>query len=224
MAVTGLIWIGYVIIHIWGNMKVYQGPEAFNHYAGELRYLGAPVLGYYQGIWLARIVLLLALIGHVWSAFSLWSIARSGRPDDYQVYNRIQPAHVYASYTMRWGGVLILLFVIFHILHFTMGSVGYGIGNGAFMHPIDAGASHQYFAYENLVNGFRVVPISLFYIAAMIALGFHLYHGAWSIFQTIGWNNQRTTGFWRSVAMLLAVVITLSAISIPVAVLTGIVY
>lgn len=220
MAITGLIWIGYVIIHIWGNLKVYQGAEAFNHYAGELRYLGAPVLGYYQGIWVARIVLLGALIIHFTSALQLWKRSREGRPSSYAELRKTQPSYTYAAYTMRWGGILIGLFIIFHILHLTIGVVGYGLGNGQFIHP----EGGQYAAYENLVNGFRVVPVSLFYILAMLALGAHIFHGAWSMFQTVGWNNERWTETWRGLAIILAVAITLSGISIPLAVLTGIVY
>jgi succinate dehydrogenase / fumarate reductase cytochrome b subunit len=218
MAVTGLIWIGYVVVHIWGNLKVYQGAEAFNQYAADLRYIGAPVLGYYQGIWLARIVLLGALVLHVWAAIQLSLQSRAGRPENYSTRKGVQPAYRYASYTMRWGGTVILLFIIFHILHLTIGMGTFGYTQ-SFMPPENG----DYFAYQNLVSGFMVPWVSIAYIIAMLALGLHMFHGTWSIFQTIGLNNDQTNNLFRGLAFVLAAGIVLAAISIPLAVMTGIV-
>jgi succinate dehydrogenase / fumarate reductase cytochrome b subunit len=121
---------------------------------------------------------------------------------------------------------VIALFIIFHILHFTLGVVGYGLGNGEFIHPesvvtAEGEVESRYYAFENVVNGFEVWYVSLFYIIAQIALGFHIFHGGWSMFQTLGWNNSGTTGFWRGLALLLAVAIVVGNVSIPVAVMAG---
>ncbi len=219
MAVTGLILLGFVFVHMMGNLKLYMGPQAMNEYAYHLRTLGEPFFPYEQALWLARIVLLLSVVLHFWAAVTLWQQARESRPVGYDKSKGVQPVHKYASYTMRWGGVLIALFVIFHILHFTLGVVGYGGSNGAFSHP----EGETFFAYENVVAGFQIVPVSLFYILAMLALGLHIYHGTWSMFQTLGWNNERSTGLWRGLAFLLAAAIVVGNISIPIAVMTGIV-
>jgi succinate dehydrogenase / fumarate reductase cytochrome b subunit len=218
MALTGLIWIGYVIVHIWGNLKVYAGAAAFNDYAAALRYLGEPVLGYYQGIWGARIILLLAVGLHIWAAVSLWRQSDQGRPVKYGTLQKTQPAYTYAAYTMRWGGVIIALFIVFHILHLTIGMGGFGYAT-TFMHP----EGGEYFAYQNLVSGFMVPWVSIVYIIAMIALGFHLFHGTWSLFQTLGVNNTSYSNALRTVAFVLAAAITLAAISIPVSVMLDIV-
>jgi succinate dehydrogenase / fumarate reductase cytochrome b subunit len=218
MALTGLIWIGYVIVHIWGNLKVYAGAAAFNDYAAALRYLGEPVLGYYQGIWGARIILLLAVGLHIWAAVSLWRQSDQGRPVKYGTLQKTQPAYTYAAYTMRWGGVIIALFIVFHILHLTIGMGGFGYAT-TFMHP----EGGEYFAYQNLVSGFMVPWVSIVYIIAMIALGFHLFHGTWSLFQTLGVNNTSYSNSLRTIAFVLAAAITLAAISIPVSVMLGII-
>jgi succinate dehydrogenase / fumarate reductase cytochrome b subunit len=226
MAVTGLLLIAFVFIHMWGNLKVYQGADYLNAYAGHLRLLGEPIFGYEQALWIARIVLLAAVGIHIAAAAQLWKQSNDGRPVGYKEYKGVQPAYTYASYTMRWGGIVIALFIIFHILHFTLGVVGYGLGNGEFIHPesvitAEGELESRYYAYENVVNGFEVWYISLFYIIAQIALGFHIFHGGWSMFQTLGWNNGGTTGLWRGLALLLAVAIVVGTVSIPVAVMAG---
>ncbi len=219
MAVTGLLLLGYVVIHMWGNLKVYQGAAELNQYAHDLRLLGAPVLGYYQAIWIARIVLLGAVLLHIWSAVSLWQQSNAGRAQGYNEVKRTQPAYTYAAYTMRWGGVLIALFIIFHILHLTVGLAGTAVYSQAFMHP----EGSQYFAYENVVAGFQVWYVSLFYIITMFFLGAHLFHGTWSMFQTVGLNNERYTSFFRGLALLVAGAVVIGNISIPLAVMAGIV-
>lgn len=219
MAVTGFILLGFVFVHMLGNLKIYQGAEALNHYAFELRLLGAPIFSYEQALWIARVVLLGAVGLHIWSAVQLTLQSRASRPQSYAEAKGSQPAYRYASYTMRWGGVVILLFVIYHLLHFTFGVVGYGAGNAAFIHP----EGEQYFVYQNVVAGFSLWYVSLFYIIAMIALGLHIFHGTWSMFQTLGLNNARWDGLWRGLAGLLAVVIVVGNVSLPLSVLTGIV-
>ncbi len=220
MAITGVIGIGFVFIHMYGNLKIYSGADAFNHYAAALRTLGEPVVAPYHGLWIARFVLLGAVLVHIWAAATLWQQSNAGRPQKYNEVKRTQPAYTYAAYTMRWGGVLIAAFIVFHILHFTLGVIGYGFGDIIFTHPENG----EYFAYQNVVNGFLVWPISLFYIIAQFFLALHIFHGTWSLFQTIGWNRTgSTSNFLRAVAGVVAGLILLGNISIPLAVMTGIV-
>lgn len=215
MAITGLILLGFVFFHMIGNLKIFQGPEHINAYAGFLREVGAPIFGYEQLLWIARIVLLTSVVLHIVAAVQLTRLDLAGRPVRYAYKKSVQAS--YASRTMRWGGVIILLFVIYHILHFTLGVVGYP--EGGFRHPDPDGA---FAVYSNVVNGFKVWPVSLFYILAQIALGFHIYHGAWSMFQTLGLNNRRWNSLLRGFSVVFALAIALGNISIPVAVLAGI--
>ena len=202
MAVTGVILVGFVIAHLLGNLQVYLGPEAMNGYAVWLR----QVL-HGTGLWIARAVLLVAVLLHIWSATSLTLSSRRARPVGYREQKWREST--YASRTMRWGGVIILLFVIYHILHMTTGTV------------------HQSFiegdVYHNFVSGFRVVPVSLFYIFAMLALGLHLKHGVWSMFQTLGVSHPRYIRAAHALAWIVAIVVVVGNISFPVAVLAGVV-
>ncbi len=222
MAVTGFILAGFVVIHMIGNLKLFQGPEHLNAYAGFLRTVGYPLVGEEQLLWIARIVLLASVVLHIWSATQLALQSRASTMSSrvsgtarYAQKTNVQSS--YASRTMRWGGVIIFLFIVFHLLHLTFGAVGYGAGQ--YLHPENG----EYQTYANVVNGFRVWPVSLFYIAAMIPLGMHLYHGVWSIFQTLGLNNQSYNGLFRGIAVLVALAVTLGNISFPVAVMLGIV-
>jgi len=207
MAVTGFILFGFVFFHMFGNLKVFYGPEHYNDYAAFLRRVGSPLFGSEQLLWIARLVLIVAVVLHMAAAYQLATNNNASRPVRYQRPGRIQSS--YASRTMRWGGIIIVLFVIYHLLHLTFGVI----------HP-----GYTYIpgnVYNNVVAGFQVWWISLFYIVAMLALGLHLYHGVWSLFQTLGLNNFRFTGFWRGFAILFALLVTIGNILIPVAVLTG---
>jgi succinate dehydrogenase / fumarate reductase, cytochrome b subunit len=202
MATTGVILVGFVIAHMIGNLQVYIGPEAMNDYALWLRHVlhGA-------GLWIARAILLAAVILHIWAATSLTLSSRRARPVGYR--EQKWKESTYASRTMRWGGVIILLFVIYHILHMTTGTV------------------HQSFiegdVYHNFVAGFQVVPVSLFYIFAMLALGLHLKHGVWSMFQTLGVSHPRYIRAAHVLAWVVALVVVIGNISFPLAVLAGVV-
>ena len=207
MAVTGLILFGYVFVHMLGNLKIYQGPDKINAYGVFLREVGAPLLYEQQLLWMARIVLLAATVLHIWAAYQLTRRDLAARPVGYAVRKNV--AQGYAARTMRWGGVLIGLFIVYHVLHLTTGTV----------HP----TFDKENIYANLVSGFRVWPVSLFYILAMIALGLHIYHGVWSMMQTLGAKNRSNDRFWRGFATVFALVITLGNISVPVSVLLGIV-
>lgn len=206
MAVTGIILFGFVLAHMIGNLKVYAGPTAMNGYGEWLRMIGYPGLPTGGALWIMRILLLVSVVLHIWAAYALTRMNRAARLQDYK--RRDYAAASYASRTMRWGGVLILLFVIYHILHFTTGQA----------HPEFAPGK----PYENLVIGFSIPWVALFYILANLALGLHLYHGLWSMFQSLGWNNPRFNSWRRHFATAFAVVITLGNISFPIAVMLGI--
>jgi len=202
MAATGAILVAFVIAHMIGNLQVYIGPEAMNDYAVWLRQVlhGA-------GLWIARAVLLAAVILHIWAATSLTLSSRRARAVGYREQKWREST--YASRTMRWGGVIILLFVIYHILHMTTGTV----------HPSFIEGD----VYHNFIAGFKVVPVSLFYIFAMLALGLHLKHGVWSMFQTLGVSHPRYIRAARVLAWIVALVVVVGNISFPLAVLAGIV-
>lgn len=213
MAVTGLILVGFVVVHMVGNLKIYLGAEPLNAYAGFLRDVGEPVLPRETLLWVARIVLLGSVGLHILAAVQLTKLDYESRPQRYAVKKRTTS---YASRTMRWGGIIIALFIIYHILHFTLGRVGYAPG---VFQPEDPNNGFQ--TYANVVHGFQSWPVSLFYILAMSALAMHLYHGTWSMFQTLGLNNSKWNGVWRGVAIAVAVAVFVGNVSIPIAVLTG---
>ncbi len=211
MAVTGFILTGFVVAHMLGNLKIFQGEEKFNSYAVWLREVGSPALGHQQFLWVLRLILLAAVALHIGAAVQLTRMSYAARPVRYR---RTEAIHAtYAARTMRWGGVILTLFVMYHILHFTFGAVGYAPGQ---YRPMSV--------YRNVVVGFSVWYVSAFYIVAMIALGLHLYHGVWSMFQTLGVN---TVGadrfFFRTLATVTSLVVILGNISVPVGVLAGLV-
>ncbi len=205
MAITGLIWFGYLILHLWGNLKIYAGSDILNSYAGWLRIVGDPLFGYGQVLWLVRIVLIPAFVIHIWAAVQLTSRDMASRPRRYSVRKNLEST--IASRTMIWGGLFILLFVVYHLLDFTFGTVNpsYQEGN----------------IYHNVVASFRLWPVVVFYVLAMLAVGLHLFHGIWSLFQTLGWNTVRTNRLIRNSATFAALLLTAGNISIPIAVLTG---
>lgn len=207
MAVTGLALFGFVFTHMLGNLKIYQGAEKLNSYAEGLREFGAPFLGYGQFIWLARIGLLVIVLLHIWSAWQLTLINRRARPRGYA--KETHQKSTYASRTMRWGGVILLAFIVYHLLHLTVGSVHPDFEHGN--------------VYRNVVVGFSNPLVSGFYILAQVALGFHLYHGLWSLFQTLGLNGDRFNQVRQKAALAFALVVSLVNISFPIAVLGGIV-
>ncbi len=209
MAVTGLILFGYVFVHMLGNLKIYQGPDKINAYGVFLREVGAPLLYEQQLLWMARIVLLAATVLHIWAAYQLTRRDLAARPVGYAVRKNV--AQGYAARTMRWGGVILALFILYHILHFTTGTLYL------------EGQFSRTDVYANVVNGFRNPIVSLIYIAAMIALAFHIHHGVWSMAQTLGWRNAVNNQLWRGFATVMAIVIAGGNITIPLAVLAGIV-
>ena len=208
MAVSGVIWIGYVVMHMYGNLKAFGGEVYFNAYAEGLRSLGAPVFGHLHLLTLARIVFVLSIVLHVWAALSLYRQAARARPDRYATRRVVQAN--YASRTMRYGGVVIALFLVFHLAQLTWG----------------VPAVHSEFirgsAYRNLLAAFQSPLVTAFYLVALAALGFHLFHGVWSMFQTLGLNSQRYDGTIKGLAWILAIVVPVGFAVVPISIQLGI--
>jgi len=200
MAVTGLILFGFIVGHLLGNLQIYEPPEKINHYSAFLKAHPDP-------LWAARITLLVSVILHIWSSFQLWLLQKEARPIAY--VRKANIASSYASRTMMWSGPIILVFLIYHLLHFTFGTI----------HP--GGPFDPHNVYNNVVFGFQVWPVSLFYIIAMIMLCYHLYHGLWSMFQSLGFSHPVYTPWLKLAAKVFAILIAIGNISIPVAVLAG---
>lgn len=207
MAVTGVILVGFLLGHVYGNLKIFQGSDHFNAYAEGLRTLGAPLFGRGHLLWIARVVLLAALTGHLWAAWAVTQANRHARPVGYRQLRLVETT--YAARTMRWGGVLILVFVIYHLLDFTFGRVNPGFVPGN--------------AYRNVVASFSVPAVAIFYSIAMLAVGLHLYHGLWSACQTLGLNHPRYNQVRRVAAGGLTILLIAGFLSIPLAVQAGIV-
>jgi len=210
MAVSGIVLFGFVLVHMLGNLKLYQGPEKLNAYAEWLREVGSPVLPHSGLLWIARFVLLAAVGIHILAATQLTLRNWQARPQKYK--QREVLGATYASRTVRWGGVIIGLYVIYHLAHLTWGRPWV---HSDFI-PGDV--------YHNVVSGFQIWWVSGIYIVAQVALGFHLYHGLWSMFQSLGWWNSSNPQDWRRrFAQVFAWIITLGNLSFPLAVLTGLV-
>jgi succinate dehydrogenase / fumarate reductase cytochrome b subunit len=202
MAVTGAIMFGFVIVHMLGNLQVFEGPEKLNAYGAFLHSIG-------ELLWPARIVLLIAIALHIIATVQLALRNKRARPIGYSRKQAI--ASSYASRTMYWSGPIVLAFIIFHLLHLTAG----------YIHP---GAAYiEGDVYHNVVAGFQVWWVSVWYIFAICLLGLHLRHGLWSMFQSVGIHQPQHTAILKKVAMVIAVLIVLGYISIPIGVLLGLV-
>lgn len=206
MAVTGFFLFGWIFLHMAGNLKVYTGPEHYNAYAAFLITMGAPLLPAKGALYAVRALLLIAVWLHIQAATQLTLMNRRARPVGYADRDYVSAG--YAARTMRWGGVIIALFVIYHLLHLTFGT----------LHPDFI----EHDVYHNFVTGFQVWWVSAFYIVANLALGMHLYHGLWSMFNSVGLSHDRFNSWKRGFATLFAVVVTLANISFPIAVLIGV--
>jgi len=215
VAISGLLFIGFVIAHMIGNLKIFLGSGPINRYGEWLRDMGEPAFPRSVILWTLRTVLFVGLIVHVGLTVHLARRSRAARQNRY-VHPGVVDAN-YASRTMRWGGVILLFFIIYHIMNLTLGVVGYAPGG---YQPEDAAGFH---AYTNVINAFSNPFATTFYVIAMLALGMHLYHGFWSMFQTLGLNSYRTDRILRVGAGVVAAVLTLGFIAVPLAVLFGIV-
>ena len=202
MAVTGLIGVGFVILHALGNLLVFRGPTAINSYSHFLKSTS-------EVLWTVRTVLLVAVVLHVIAAIQLTRQSRSARPIGYT--KRETQVATISSRTMRWGGALLLVFIVVHILHFTTGNI----------RPSGVFSSED--VYSNVVSSFRIWWVALFYVAAMVALGLHLFHGAWSSVRTIGVSPASPQPLHRRLSLLIAVFVWAAFTAIPVAVFSGVV-
>jgi len=208
MAITGIVGLGYVLAHMIGNLKLYQSAESFNLYAETLRSLLYPIAPEQSILNLLRAVLVLALIAHVVAAWQLTVMNRRARPERYRSKRDYVVAD-FAARTMRWTGVIVLLFLVYHLADLTWGWVN----------PAPAGST----PYEKVIASFSVPAVAAFYLVANLALGFHLYHGTWSLFQSMGWNNRRFNHWRRTLAIAFTVVVVGGNLSFPIAVLTGVI-
>jgi succinate dehydrogenase / fumarate reductase cytochrome b subunit len=208
MALTGIGLMGFVFAHMVGNLKMYQGRAAFDAYAETLRYLLYPILPAYGVLWIFRVGLVVMFALHIHSAYSLTRMNHRSRPIKYQS-GRDYIAVSFASRTMRWTGIIIGLYVLFHLADLTI-----GWANPDFVYAA---------AYDNLVASLERPWVAAIYIISNIALGLHLYHGGWSIFQSLGLNNPRFNSARKTFAAGFAVTVAALNISFPVAVLTGLV-
>ncbi|HEV7387105.1 MAG TPA: succinate dehydrogenase cytochrome b subunit [Gemmatimonadaceae bacterium] len=200
MGVTGLIGIGFVIVHAVGNLLVFRGRDAINSYSHFLKSTG-------ELLWGLRIVLIGAVILHVIAAVQLTRQSRAARPIGYA--KRDPQAATLASRTMRWGGALLLVFIVVHILHFTTGTIR------------PAGFFSQQDVYANVVSSFRIWWVSLFYVVAMIALGLHIFHGAWSSVRSIGVSPESPAPLHHRMSLAIAVGLWAAFTAIPIAVFAG---
>lgn len=208
MAVTGAVWVAFVIVHMEGNLKIFSGARAIDAYALFLREAGAPVFSYSELLWVVRIVLLVSVVLHITAAAQLSRMSLAARPARYDTYKPIETT--FAALTMRWSGVLIALFVIFHLLHLSIGAVGFRPGQYV---PLAV--------YHNMVLAFAQWPITAAYVVAMVALCLHLDHAIWSMLQTVGWSPARRTGALKTLSRVVAAAVFVGFVAVPLAVLAG---
>lgn len=206
MAVSGLIMLGYLVAHMLGNLKIFFGPGEFNGYAHWLRTIGTPVLHHTWFLWLLRVVLLAAVVLHAVTAYQLSRRDLAARP---VAYTHRRRRTSYATRTMRWGGVIIGLFVVWHLLDLTTHTVN---PNGEAGRP-----------YQNVVASFSTWYGNTIYVTAMLAVGLHIRHGFWSAAQTLGVNHPRRHRALKTTADGLALLLTAGFLAVPVGVMTGVV-
>lgn len=209
MALTGVAIMGFVLAHMVGNLKMYMGRTEFDHYAEGLRALLYPILPHHIVLWGMRIGLIVAFFFHIHSAYTLTRMNHRARPVKYQS-PRDYIAVSFASRTMRWTGVIVALYIVFHLADLTWGFANPDFVRGA--------------AYDNLVASFERWPVAILYIVCNIAVGIHLFHGGWSMFQSLGLNSPRYNGARRAFAAGFATLITVANVSFPVMVLAGVVH
>ncbi len=200
MAVTGLLLFGFLIAHMLGNLQIFIGRTVMNHYAETLH--GNPAL-----LWTVRIILLVSVALHVWASIQLSLLKKEARPVRYVKTGNVQASR--ASRTMMLSGPVIAIFVVLHLLHLTTGTI----------HP----RFEELAAYDNVVAGFAVAPAAIAYVIAMIIAGCHLRHGVWSMFQSLGFSHPRYTPMIKAFATVFSWILVAGFISVPIAVLTGLV-
>lgn len=208
MAGTGAIFVGFVLLHMYGNLMAFGGADTYNTYAHHLRTFLTPMLPYQGFLWVLRLVLVLSLVGHVFAAFTLWNRAQKARTTRYAVKKAV--AATLSAKWMRWGGVALLAFIIFHILEFTTRTITPG------------GDSDD--PFTRLTNGFNLWWVFLIYLVAMFALAMHLHHGIWSGAQTLGWTSSALSRrVAKTVGLSVALVVAVGFIIPPFLILVGVI-
>jgi succinate dehydrogenase / fumarate reductase cytochrome b subunit len=213
MAISGIAMMGFVLFHMIGNLKMYMGETALNHYAEFLKELLYPLAPKGVVLWILRGGLITMLLLHLHAAWSLTRLNRFARAVKYQGPRDYQVAK-FASRTMRWTGIIVLSYLIWHILDLTLGVVNTTGTNGEFVKGE---------VYQNVLNSLNRPVVAAFYVIANVLLGIHLFHGAWSIFQSLGWNNPRFNTWRRGFATAFATIVVVGNVSFPIAVIAGIV-
>jgi succinate dehydrogenase / fumarate reductase cytochrome b subunit len=209
MAVSGLVFVLWVLAHMYGNLKAFAGHDAFDEYAAHLRTMGQPILPYDGALWVIRVILIVAVVAHIASALVLWRRAAAARSVRYAV--KKNKASSLSSRTMRWGGLALLLFIIWHLINFSIGRVN--VTGGPTADP-----------YNLVVDSFSTWWLTLIYLLAMLALGMHIRHGVWSACQTLGWtSNARARHRAKSAGIFLAVLIAAGFSLVPIFVLAGVI-
>ncbi|NNN38278.1 succinate dehydrogenase [Streptomyces sp. S3(2020)] len=207
MAVSGLIMLTYLVLHMLGNLKIFFGTEDFNEYAHWLRTLGEPALHYEWVLWGLRVVLVIAVVAHGISAYQLSRRDIRARPTKY-LHRKARAS--YATRTMRWGGIILGLFIVWHLLDLTTGTV-------------HSGGFEEGRPYQNVVDTFSTWYGNVVYIVAVLALGLHIRHGFWSAAQTLGASSRTRDRALKATADILALLLTVGFLVVPVAVMTGVV-
>ena len=214
MASSGAVFVLYVLLHMYGNLKILSGEVAFNDYAEHLRVLLVPMLPYGGVLWILRALLIVAVVAHIYAAFKLWARANNARPNRYVVAKAATAG--LKSKMMRWGGVALLLFVIWHLLQFTI--VKFNVNGDV------ASADVKNNPYQLVYASFEVWWVVLIYLVAMIALAMHLFHGVWSMAQTLSWTSTASARrTWKTVAVVIALVVGVGFIIPPLAIAFGMV-
>jgi succinate dehydrogenase / fumarate reductase cytochrome b subunit len=209
MAVSGLVFVLFVLVHMYGNLKAFSGHDAYNEYAEHIRTVGEPMLPHEGLLWVIRAVLLVSLVVHVTCALVLWQRKNRARTTKYVV--KKSNHSTFSSHWMRWGGIALLLFVVWHLINFTIGKVNVSGG------PTDD-------PYDLLVDSFSTWWLTVVYLLAMVALAMHLRHGTWSAAQTLGLtNNARARRNANVLGYVLAVVIAGGFSLVPLFVLFGVI-
>jgi succinate dehydrogenase / fumarate reductase, cytochrome b subunit len=209
MAVSGFIFIGFVLGHMYGNLKAFAGHDAFNEYAHHLRTLGEPILPHEGALWIFRAVLVLALVAHVYASVVLWRRARKARTVKYVM--KKHTGAIPASRLMRWGGLTLFFFIVWHLINFTFGKVN-----------VQGGETDD--PYNLLVDTFDVWWMTLIYLAAMAMLGAHLHHGVWSSMQTLGLTGTaESRARVKTISFAIAILIAGGFSLVPIFVVAGVI-
>ncbi|MGW8553121.1 succinate dehydrogenase [Streptomyces tubercidicus] len=207
MAVSGLVMLLYLVVHMLGNLKIFFGADEFNGYGHWLRVVGEPFMHEEWTLWLVRVVLVAAVVAHATSAYQLSRRDIKARPHK-SVHKKARTS--YATRTMRWGGIILGLFIVWHVLDLTTGTV-------------HTGGFQEGRPYQNVVDTFSTWYGNVIYLVAMLALGLHIRHGFWSAAQTLGVGSRARERLLKTLAQVLALVLTVGFVSVPVAVMTGVV-